>query len=175
MRRIATILPAIPSGAPIGTGHGPADHVHLDHDMRHRRRMVLTTAQGKAILLDMTNTVSLRDGDGLVLDDGEIIRVEAAPEALIEITAPSLAALVRIAWHLGNRHLPTQLLGESLRIRDDHVIAEMVAGLGCICVALKAPFDPEGGAYADRVGLAVPHHHGHGHGEGLGHGEGQGH
>jgi urease accessory protein len=166
MRRIASILP----NAPKSPGILPADHVHLDHDMRHRRRMVFKTAQGKAILLDMTNAVSLRDGDGLVLEDGEVVRVEAAAEALIEITAPSLGALVRIAWHLGNRHLPTQLLGESLRIRHDHVIAEMVVGLGGICTAVRASFDPEGGAYAERVGMAVPHHHGHGHGHGHDHG-----
>ncbi len=165
MRRIATILPDAPKSPSIV----PADHVHLDHDMRHRRRMVFKTAQGKAILLDMANAVSLRDGDGLVLDDGEVVRVEAAPEALIEITAPSLAAVVRIAWHLGNRHLPTQLLGESLRIRHDHVIAEMVAGLGGICTEVQAPFDPEGGAYAERMGKAVPHHHGHGHAHEHGH------
>lgn len=157
MRRITSIVPGIAAAE---------DSVRLDHDMRNRRRMVFTTAAGKAILLDMARTVHLRDGDGLQLEDGDIVRVEAAAEALIEITAPDLPALVRIAWHLGNRHLPTQLLGDHLRIRHDHVIADMVAGLGGICEGIMAPFDPEGGAYASAEQpaiLAHPHHHPHPH------------
>jgi urease accessory protein len=158
MRRIITILPDAPADG---------DSVRLDHDLRNRRRMVFRTAAGDAILLDMARTVHLRDGDGLELEDGSIVRVEAAAEALIEITAPDLPALVRIAWHLGNRHLPTQLLGDRLRIRQDHVIAEMVAGLGGVCEGIMTPFDPEGGAYAlsERSAiLAHHHHHDHHHG-----------
>lgn len=159
MKRITGIVHHAPSGG---------DSVRLDHDLRHRRRMVFTTARGEAILLDSPRTVHLRDGDGLELEDGTIVRVEAAPEALTEITAPTLAELVRIAWHLGNRHLPTQLLGDRLRIRHDHVIEGMVRGLGGTCVALMAPFDPEGGAYAgEDTPAAVPHahhHHDHHHG-----------
>jgi urease accessory protein len=153
MRRITDIVHDIPASG---------DSVRLDHDLRHRRRMVFTTAAGSSILLDMARTVHLHDGDGLMLDDGSVVRVEAAAEALIEITAPDLPALLRIAWHLGNRHLPTQLLGDRLRIRHDHVIAEMVAGLGGLCEGIMAPFDPEGGAYASagESGLAHDHHHG---------------
>lgn len=157
MRRITSILPHAPAAG---------DSVRLDHDMRNRRRMVFTTAGGKTILLDMARTVHLRDGDGLELEDGVVVRVEAAAEALIEITARDLPALVRIAWHLGNRHLPTQLLGNRLRIRHDHVIADMVTGLGGVCEGVMAPFDPEGGAYAspDRPAiLAHHHHHSHDH------------
>jgi urease accessory protein len=141
--------------------HAPtSDTVRLDHDQRTRRRMVYTTESGDAILLDMLRPVRLRDGDALRLEDGTLVHVEAVPEALIEIAAPSTAALVRIAWHLGNRHLPTQLVpgekGGTLRIRHDHVIAEMVEGLGGACQAILAPFDPEGGAYEGSG-------HGHGH------------
>jgi len=132
--------------------------------------MVFTTVSGVPILLDLQRPTHLRDGDGLQLEDGAIVRVEAAAEALVEISAPNVAALVRIAWHLGNRHLPTQLLpgedGGRLRIRQDHVIAEMVEGLGGVCELLMAPFDPEGGAYAGRDGeaiLAGHHHHHHAH------------
>ena len=132
--------------------------------------MVFTTVSGVPILLDLQRPTHLRDGDGLELEDGAIVRVEAAAEALVEISAPNVAALVRIAWHLGNRHLPTQLLpgedGGRLRIRQDHVIAEMVEGLGGVCELLMAPFDPEGGAYAGRDGeaiLAGHHHHHHAH------------
>ena len=157
MRRITGIVHNAPAGG---------DSVRLDHDLRHRRRMVFTTTQGSAILLDMPRSVHLRDGDGLALEDGSVVRVEAAGEALIEITAPSLARLVRIAWHLGNRHLPTQLLGDRLRIRHDHVIADMVRGLGGTCEGVLAPFDPEGGAYADEDAPAAtlhPHDHDHDH------------
>jgi len=147
----------------------PDDTVRLDHDQRTRRRMVYTTEAGAAILLDMPRAVRLRDGDGLRLEDGALVRVEAVAEALIEIDAHSTAELVRIAWHLGNRHLPTQLLpganGGSLRIRHDHVIAEMVEGLGGHCQPILAPFDPEGGAYEGTVAVHSHHHdHDHAHG-----------
>src|ERR1043166_3401338 len=102
MRRIVAVESPLPEPA--------GDIVRLDHDQRTRRRMVFTTEAGAAILLDMPRPVRLHDGDGLRLEDGACVRVEATAEALIEIAAPSTAALVRIAWHLGNRHLPTQLL-----------------------------------------------------------------
>lgn len=135
------------------------DSVRLDHDLRNRRRIVFKTHGGRSILLDMPRAVHLRDDEALLLDDGSVVRVIAAPEALIDITAPSLPALIRIAWHLGNRHLPTQLLGSSLRIRRDHVIADMVTGLGGTCMSIMAAFDPEGGAYGEHTGG----HHGHAH------------
>lgn len=143
----------------------PDDSVRLDHDQRTRRRMVYTTEGGRPILLDMARPVRLRDGDLLRLEDGALVRVEATDEAILEIHAHSTAELVRIAWHLGNRHLPTQLVpgadGGRLRIRHDHVIAEMVEGLGGHCAAILAPFDPEGGAYEGKGG--GHHHHGHHH------------
>lgn len=143
------------------TAGAPEDAVRLDHDQRSRRRMVYTTEAGRPILLDMPHSVHLRDGELLRLEDGALVRVDATPEALIEIRAHDTAELVRIAWHLGNRHLPTQLLpgprGGTLRIRHDHVIESMVLGLGGHCEPISAPFDPEGGAYA-RIG----HSHGHG-------------
>jgi urease accessory protein len=142
-----------------------SEMLRLDHDMRNRRRMVFTTEQG-SILLDMARPVHLRDGDILALDDGNACRIEAMAEAVIEIHAHDLPALVRIAWHLGNRHLPTQLLGDRLRIRHDHVIADMVLGLGGHCEAIMAPFDPERGAYAeDQVLPGAGHHHHHHHHE----------
>ena len=92
--------------------------------------------------------------------------MQSRPEQLLEIHAHSDAALVRIAWHLGNRHLPVQLLGDRIRIRADHVIADMVAGLGGHAETIDAPFDPEAGAYAG-AGHAHRHHNddepGHGH------------
>ncbi|SDD50458.1 urease accessory protein [Sphingomonas sp. YR710] len=154
MRKIVSI---ITEGAP-----DTNEVLRLDHDLRNRRRMVFTTDQG-SILLDMPRPVHLRDGDVLALDDGNAVRIEAAAEALIEIRAHDLPALVRIAWHLGNRHLPTQLLGDRLRIRHDHVIADMVSGLGGHCEAIMAPFDPERGAYAEDQALPGAGHHHHHH------------
>jgi urease accessory protein len=152
-------MPTVHTVLPAGTWSGPAsDTVLIDFDRRHRRRIVLPTEGGDEVLIDLPQAVRLRDGDGLRTADGRVIRVAARPEPLLEIHAHSPAELVRIAWHLGNRHLPVQLLGERIRIRADHVIADMVHGLGGHAHALEAPFDPEGGAYA-----GGHHHHDHDH------------
>jgi urease accessory protein len=135
-----------------------ADEVVIDHDHRFRRRIALTTERGASLLLDLPAAVRLRDGDALRREDGALVRVRAKPEALLEIHAHEDSALLRIAWHLGNRHLPVQLLGDRIRIRADHVIADMVEGLGGHCEPIEAPFDPEDGAYA---GAAGHHHHHH--------------
>lgn len=155
-------------------GGEAADTVRLDFDRRSRRRAVLETVNGRTLLLDMPRPAYLRDGDLLRLDDDVLVRVEAADEALIEIAAADSAALVRVAWHLGNRHLLTQLVpgpdGGTLRIRSDHVIAEMAVGLGARCMALEAPFDPEGGAYSGEPNGAPSHRHDHhDHDESHGH------
>jgi urease accessory protein len=126
----------------------PVDTVVLDFDDRHRRRMAMTGTRGFEFLLDLENAVALRGGDALVLDDGRLIEVVAAPEPLVEIRGADPHHLIRIAWHLGNRHLPTQIVGKGLRIRRDHVIEAMVKGLGARVLEIDAPFDPEGGAYA---------------------------
>ena len=147
-----------------GTWQGkPHDVVVLDFDERHRRRISMRGVRGTAFLLDLAEAVALRGGDALLLDTGDLIEVVAAPEPLAEITGADAAAAIRIAWHLGNRHLPVQLVGKRLRIRRDHVIEDMVAGLGGRVVAIEAPFDPEGGAYA---GGGHSHAHGHDHGDG---------
>ncbi|MGD9737927.1 MAG: urease accessory protein UreE [Bauldia sp.] len=143
----------LPAGAWSAT---PVDRVVLDRDRRHRRRLLFQAVGGLQILLDLPQPVILRHGDGLALEDGTIVLVESAAEDLAEIAAPDRDTFVRIAWHLGNRHLPTQVLGDRLRIRRDHVIEAMVEGLGGTVTAITAPFDPEGGAYG---GHAVHHHH----------------
>jgi urease accessory protein len=140
----------------------PADTIVLDFDDRHRRRMAMTGTRGLEFLLDLENAVALRGGDALVLDDGRLIEVIAAPEPLVEIRGVDPHHLVRVAWHLGNRHLPTQITGKGLRIRRDHVIEAMVQGLGARIIEIEAPFDPEGGAYAD-AGHASEHGHAHEH------------
>jgi urease accessory protein len=132
------------------------DQVLIDYDHRFRRRIVLETLSGATVLIDLPQAVRLRDGDGLLLETGGIVRVRAKPESLLEIHAHGEGDLVRIAWHLGNRHLPVQLLGDRIRIRADHVIADMVEGLGGHAEPIEAPFDPEAGAYA---GGGHHHHH----------------
>jgi urease accessory protein len=126
----------------------PADTVVLDFDDRHRRRMAMTGTRGLEFLLDLEHAIALRGGDALVLDDGRLVEVVAAPEPLLEIRGTDPHHLVRVAWHLGNRHLPTQIMAKGLRIRRDHVIETMVKGLGARVIEIEAPFDPEGGAYA---------------------------
>jgi len=125
-----------------------ADSVVLGFDDRHRRRMAMTGTRGLEFLLDLENAIALRGGDALVLEDGRLIEVVAAPEPLAEIRGFDPQHLVRVAWHLGNRHLPTQIMAKGLRIRRDHVIEAMVKGLGARVIEFEAPFDPEGGAYA---------------------------
>jgi urease accessory protein len=146
----------------------PADTVVLDFDDRHRRRMAMTGTRGLEFLLDLESAVALRGGDALVLEDGRLVEVVAAPEPLAEIRGSDPQHLVRLAWHLGNRHLPTQITARGLRIRRDHVIEAMVQGLGARIIEIEAPFDPEGGAYADsghgHAPAGAAHDHaGHGH------------
>ena len=137
------------------------DTVLLDHDLRHRRRIALRGEAGIEFLLDFPEAVVLRDGDELILDNGRVIAVRAATEPLAEIVADDPAALTRIAWHLGNRHLPAAIFADRLRIRRDHVIEEMVRGLGAFVRHIDAPFEPEGGAYPQSAGVGGHAHHGH--------------
>jgi urease accessory protein len=123
------------------------DKVVLDAVERHRRRVVLTGERGTMFLLDLPHATTLRDGDGLVLDNGAIVRVTGKPEPLAEIAAASAQTLARIAWHLGNRHTDVQIVGKCLRIRRDHVLEAMLRGLGAMLAPIEAPFDPEPGAY----------------------------
>jgi urease accessory protein len=139
----------------------PADTVVLDFDDRHRRRMAMTGTRGLEFLLDLENATVLRSGDALVLEDGRLIEVVAAPEPLAEIRGADPQHLVRVAWHLGNRHLPTQIMPRGLRIRRDHVIEAMVKGLGARVIEIEAPFDPEGGAYTGGHAQAASDPHGH--------------
>src|ERR1700693_1706399 len=128
------------------------DRVVLDADERQRRRIVLTGEKGTRFLVDLPRATGLRDGDGLLLNDGGIVRVVARSEVLIEISACDAAALVRIAWHLGNRHTQVEINGERLRIRRDHVLEEMLLGLGARLALVEAPFEPERGAYGHAHG-----------------------
>ncbi len=139
------------------------DCVTLDAQERHRRRVVLTGERGTRFLLDLPHAMALHDGDGLLLDDGGIVRIAGRPEPLVEIAAANPRELARLAWHIGNRHLDVELAGDRLRIRRDHVIEDMLRGLGARLTAIEAPFDPERGAYGHHHGHGDADHHGHGH------------
>ena len=146
--------------------HWPAelaeDSVTLAFDDRHRRRIRLHTDAGEEILLDLPKAIAMAHGDGLRVSDGRWLVVQAAPEALLEIRCPTPLALLRMAWHLGNRHLPTDVTAERLRIRPDHVIEAMVKGMGATVGEVVEPFQPEGGAYDDHAGEhGAQHSHDH--------------
>jgi urease accessory protein len=145
----------------------------LDFDARHRRRIRLTTDQGEDILLDLPKTVAMADGDGLQLDDGTWLRITAASESIVEVRHNDRHQLMRLAWHLGNRHLPTEIREGALRIRPDHVIQEMLQGFGAELAKVQAAFQPEGGAYGATHNHdhhhQDDHHHHHDHGDNAHH------
>ena len=137
-----------------GAGAAPDDHVTLDYAERFLRRKTLKTAAGHALFVDLAETVSLDQGDAFLTTDGRRIAVVAAPEALIEITAPA-ADLARIAWHVGNRHTPARIEPGRILVRSEPVMADMLARLGATTREITAPFAPERGAY----GLGRTHGH----------------
>lgn len=128
--------------------------IALDYESRFLRRKVVHLADGRALLIDLPKTTSLDHGGALVLETGGQIEVIAAPEPLLDIRAPDL---VRIAWHVGNRHTPCQIGPDRLLIRRDHVIADMLVRLGAEIRDVTEPFTPEGGAY----GHGRTHGHSH--------------
>ena len=150
MKRVTDIKPAT-TWNPQAAG----DFIVLDAQDRHRRRVVFVGEYGATYLLDLPRPAQLRDGDALVLEDGTLVRVTGKTESLVEIASATTDELARIAWHLGNRHTEVQIVGDRLRIRRDHVLEDMLRGLGASLYYLEAPFDPESGAYG---------HHEHGHG-----------
>ncbi|MEJ6391727.1 urease accessory protein UreE [Gymnodinialimonas sp. 2305UL16-5] len=137
-----------------GDWSGPVgDHLALDYEARFVRRKRLETSGGGAVLLDLPQTVSLESGDAIETQSGKLIQISAAPEPLLKVTGD----LVRLAWHIGNRHTPCQVAEDHLLIRDDHVLSDMLAHLGAEVSKVTAPFTPEGGAY----GHGRTHGHSH--------------
>lgn len=133
-----------------------AGEVVLDFEGRYRRRCMMETEDGLQFLLDLERAVHLRGGDALILDDGRSIAVVAAPEPLARLRCSSTEQLARLAWHLGNRHLPVMIHAGRIYIRRDHVIEAMARGLGAVVDHVEMPFDPEDGAYVGADGA-----HGH--------------
>ena len=142
---------------------------------RHRRRIRLHDDAGGAFLLDLPHAVRLADGDRLRLVDGGVIVVRAADEPVLTITAAGPIATAKLAWHIGNRHTPVQVLDDGrLRIIDDHVMRDMIVGLGGVVENEIAPFDPLNGAYHG-LGGAHGHSHGNDHFDHDDHDHGHGH
>ncbi|MFH7812381.1 MULTISPECIES: urease accessory protein UreE [Acetobacter] len=162
MKRVVKILPVGSWSA-----EQASDVFCADYEGRHRRRRVLPTQSGEKILLELEQAHLLQAGEGLLLEDDRIVKVEALPEELMEIRAQTPLHLLQLAWHLGNRHLPAAIEAERILIRYDHVIADMVKGLGGHVHRVQAAFDPESGAYAARDHGHTGHHphgdHSHSH------------
>ena len=139
--------------------HGtPADYVSLTYEDRFLRRKVLTLASGQQLLVDLPQTTSLDHGGALITADQLEVRIDAAPEPLLEVTG---TALHRIAWHIGNRHTPCQIEADRLLIQRDHVMADMLSRIGATTREVTEPFTPEGGAYGH--GRTHGHDHSHSH------------
>ena len=144
MQRAVTVAPA-------GTwaADRAQDRIVLMSDERFRRRARLATAGGIEFMLDLPQATMLHGGDGLTFEDGGLVLVEAAAEALVEVSAEDSSTLARLAFHIGNRHVPVEIRGDCLRICDDRVIVAMLRRMGARVRRLKAPFNPEAGAYAN--------------------------
>ena len=142
-----------------GTG-APIDAVILAHDQRHVRRKLLHMRSDDVVMLDLREPVQLAHGDLLLTEAGEVIEVIAAVEELYAVMPKDRLHLVELAWHLGNRHLPAQIEDARILILRDHVIRDMLAGLGAAVLDVLEPFHPIRGAYH---GAGYGHtHHSHG-------------
>ena len=136
------------SHLPAGHGHGkPIDSITLAHDERRLRRKLLTGKGGTEVMVDFPQTITLDHHGALALDDGRLIEILAASEYLFEIRAKSAAHLVRLAWHIGNRHTSAQLEDKRILIKRDHVLRAMLEGLGARVTDVTEPFFAEHGAY----------------------------
>jgi len=159
-----TKFPRAVSVAPAGSASGEvAGRAVLAHDERHLRRRAIELADGGKILVDLLEPVTLADGDRLVLEDGRQIEIAAAPEELYDIRARDGVHLAELAWHIGNRHLAAAIEAGRILILRDHVIRDMLEGLGATVADVTEPFSPVRGAYSGHAHGHDHHHHGHDH------------
>jgi urease accessory protein len=141
-----------------------ADTAWLDHEARQGRHAALKAHGGLEFRLDLDKAAVLNDGDAVKLEDGRLVQVKAAPQKLLEIHAENPLRLVRLAWHLGERHVAAELQADVIYVEDDPNVAELARGQGCRVGAITRPFQPE------RSEEACAHdHHGHGHHHGHDH------
>jgi urease accessory protein len=128
--------------------------VRLNFDARSKSRLLLKLDDGEQAALVVERGRLLRGGDRVRTLDGREVQIIAAEESLLEASSDDPAAIAKAAFHLGNRHVAVQVMANRLRFLNDHVLEEMVKGLGLKVTPVLAPFEPEGGAYG--------HHHAHG-------------
>ena len=156
-----------------------AASVTLDWDTRCKSRFDATDSTGRQLGVFLPRGTVVRGGDVLVAEDGSLVRVEAAPQAVLRITFCSEHGtpfdLMRAAYHLGNRHVPIELRPDHLKIEPDHVLAEMLRAMHMTVAEVQEPFEPEGGAYGDNAMMGHDHGHGHAHGHSHAHGHDYGH
>ncbi len=153
------------AGRPPVESANALDTITLDREARYRRRVRLVTDGGRDLLLDLAVATYLADGDALVTDEGLVV-VRAAAESLMEVRARDALHLARIAWHIGNRHTPAEITSDAIYLQRDHVLEDMIQGLGGDVRHVMRPFEPEGGAYGRHGALEKGHHHhsdAHGH------------
>ena len=146
-----------------------ADTLILPQAQRQVQQGFVFGVKGTCVEFDFAEPVRLFTDDAVLLDGGALVEIVAEAEPMIEVRAPDLPALARLAWHLGDRHVPVQVLERRLRLRRDPAIEEFLQKLGAKVVAIEAPFEPEGGAYAVPAGGHEHHHHDHGHHDHHGH------
>lgn len=149
---------------PRGSFQTAVDSITLDSESRYRRRITLKGDKGTEFLLDLPEAAVIGNGDGLELEDGRVVIVRAAEEALTEVKAATPHQLLKLAWHIGNRHIPAEIQPDRILIRPDHVIAEMLVGLGATVRDVRTQFLPEGGAYAHNHDRLFGDHDGDGDG-----------
>ena len=163
---------------PQGRGLAPvlvkrAATIELDWDVRQKSRFDTTDSQGRRIGVFLPRGTAVRGGDILVVEDGSLVRVIAAPQTVLRITHCTAHGtpfdLVRAAYHLGNRHVPIELQPDHLKIEPDHVLADMLRAMHLIVNEVQESFEPEGGAYGGHVTNDGHSHHHHGHAHGGGH------
>jgi urease accessory protein len=164
-RAISVLASADRRGLPV------IDTVILDYAQRNAQKITVTGVKGRIFEIDLLQPARLRTDDLLLLDDGELVEVVAAPEPLIEARAADVGALSQLAWHLGDRHVPVQVLPNRIRARRDAAVEALLKSLGAKVAMIEAPFEPEGGAYAsthghqhhdhDHQGHSPGHHHDH--------------
>lgn len=146
-------------GTAIDTGQSPVDTITLDETDRHRRRLAMVSDNGIQFLLELSAATLLRDNDILRLSDGRTIRVIAKPEPLYAVRGTDAVHLLNLTWHVGNRHLATQILQDHILIRRDPVIRTMLEELGASVEDVSAGFNPVGGAYDQEQDAPLSHHH----------------
>ena len=155
--------------------------VELDWDVRQKSRFAATDSQGRELAIFLPRGQAVRGGDVLVAEDGSLVRVLAAPQKVLHITACAVHGspfdLMRAAYHLGNRHVPIELQPDHLKIEPDHVLADLLRSMHMTVVEADQPFEPEGGAYGGHVTNDghSHHHHGHAHSHSDGHSHDHGH